>query len=56
MPPVASAPTPSARPGEPDRASPDDAEIERIMTVMERVLRRFIEMTVNIQRDLQRKG
>jgi len=56
MPPVASAPTPSARPGEPDRASPDDAEIERIMTVMERVLRRFIEMTVTIQRDLQRKG
>jgi hypothetical protein len=56
VPPVASAPTPSPRLGEPDRASPDDAEVERIMTVMERVGRRLIEMMVNIQRDLQKKG
>jgi hypothetical protein len=54
IPPAASAP--SAKPGEPDRASRDDAEIERIMTIMEKVWRRLVEMMMNIQRDLQKKG
>src|SRR5262249_44119484 len=43
VPPTAAAP-PSAKPGEPDRASRDDAEIERIMAVMEKVWRRLVEM------------
>jgi hypothetical protein len=43
VPPVASAPR-------------DDAELERIMTMMERVWRRLVEMMVNIQRDMQKKG
>src|SRR6266446_4868127 len=56
VPPTASAPPPSAKSGEPDRASRDDAEIERIMTMMEKVWRRLVEMMMNIQRDLQKKG
>jgi hypothetical protein len=50
------APPPSAKSGEPDRASRDDAEIERILTVMEKVWRRLVEMMMNVQRDLQKKG
>jgi len=56
VPPAASAPPPSAKSGEPDRASRDDAEVERIMTMMEKVWRRLVEMMMNIQRDLQKKG
>jgi hypothetical protein len=56
VPPAASAPPPSAKSGEADRASRDDAEVERIMTVMEQVWRRLVEMMMNIQRDLQKKG
>jgi hypothetical protein len=56
VPPVASAPPGSPKSAEPDRASRDDAEIERIMTVMEKVWRRLVEMMVNIQRDIEKKG
>jgi len=56
VPPTASAPPPSAKSGEPDHASRDDAEIERIMAIMEKVWRRLVEMMMNIQRDLQKKG
>jgi hypothetical protein len=56
VPPAASAPPASAKSGERDRASHDDAEIERIMAVMEKVWRRLVEMMMNIQRDLQKKG
>jgi hypothetical protein len=56
VPPAASAPPASAKSAEPDRASRDDAEIERIMTIMEKVWRRLVEMMMNIQRDLQKKG
>jgi hypothetical protein len=56
VPPAASPPPPSAKSGEPDRASRDDAEVERIMTMMEKVWRRLVEMMMNMQRDLQKKG
>jgi hypothetical protein len=56
VPPTASAPPPPAKPGEPDQASRDDAEVERIMTMMEKVWRRLVEMMMNIQRELQKKG
>jgi len=56
VPPTTSAPPPSVKSGEEHRASPDDAEIERIMTMMEKVWRRLVEMMMNIQRDLQKKG
>ena len=41
---------------EPDRASRDDAEIERALMVMEKIWRRLVEMMMNIQRDMQKKG
>ena len=56
VPPVASAPPALPKSPEPDRASRDDAEVERIMTVMERVWRRLVEMMMSIQRDVQKKG
>jgi len=56
VPPAASAPPAPPKAAEPDRASRDDAEIERIMTVMEKVWRRLVEMMMNIQRDMQKKG
>jgi hypothetical protein len=56
VPPAAAPPPPPAKSGEPDRASRDDPEIERILTVMERVWRRFVEIMMNIQRDMEKKG
>ena len=53
VPPAASA---SPKSTEPDRASRDDAELERVMVVMEKFWRRLVEMMVNIQRDIQKKG
>lgn len=55
VPPAARTPPPSGRSGEQDHASRDDAEIERMMVVMEKVWRRLVEMMTNIQRDLQKK-
>jgi hypothetical protein len=57
VPPVASAPSASPpKSAESDRAAREDAELERIMTMMEKVWRRLVEMMVNIQRDMQKKG
>jgi hypothetical protein len=57
VPPVASAPSVSPpKSAESDRAAREDAELERIMTMMEKVWRRLVEMMVNIQRDMQKKG
>ena len=56
VPPAASASPPWAKSGEPDRASRDSAEIERIMIVMEKVWRRLVEMMMGIRRDLHKKG
>jgi hypothetical protein len=57
VPPVASAPQASPpKSAEADRAARDDAELERIMNVMEKVWRRLVEMMMNVQRDMQRKG
>jgi hypothetical protein len=57
VPPVASAPQVSPpKSAEADRAARDDAELERIMNVMEKVWRRLVEMMMNVQRDMQRKG
>jgi len=57
VPPVASAPPASPpKSAESDRAAREDAELERVMTMMEKVWRRLVEMMVNIQRDMQKKG
>jgi hypothetical protein len=39
-----------------DHASRDDAELERVMNVMEKFWRRLVEMMMSIQRDMQKKG
>ena len=35
---------------------PDDAEINRIMGVMEKIWRRMVDMILSVQRDLQKRG
>ncbi len=69
VPPVASAPQladpptasaqprpPGSIPTEPDLAQRDKAEVDRVMDVVERLWRRFVELMTTIQRDIQRKG
>jgi len=53
---VPPAPPSSPKSAQSDHAAPDDAEIERVMNVMERVWRRLVEMMMNVQRDMQKKG
>jgi hypothetical protein len=66
-PPVASAPSgppaadapkrpPAPIPAEPDQRSRDNAEVDRVMDVVERLWRRLVELMNNIQRDIQRRG
>ena len=57
-PPTASAPprSPAPIPTEPDLAQRDKAEVDRVMDMMERLWRRFVELMTTIQRDIQRKG
>jgi len=56
VPPVASTPPASPKSAEPDHASRDDAELDRVMNVIEKFWRRLVEMMMNIQRDMQKKG
>jgi len=35
---------------------PDDAELNRIMAVMEKIWRRMVDMILSVQRDLQKRG
>lgn len=35
---------------------PDDAELNRVMAVMEKIWRRMVEMILSVQRDLQKRG
>lgn len=51
------------RPDEPGSKSqlqrpqlPDDAELNRIMGVMEKIWRRMVDMIMSVQRDLQKRG
>jgi hypothetical protein len=56
-PPTAMAPPrpPTPTPAEPDLRR-DNAEVDRVMDVMERLWRRLVELMATIQRDIQRKG
>jgi hypothetical protein len=67
VPPVASVPPqsnppseamrpPAPVPAEPDLRPRDNAEIDRVMDVVERLWRRLVELMATIQRDIQRKG
>jgi hypothetical protein len=35
---------------------PSDAELDRVLSFMERVWRRLVEMMADLQRDMQRKS
>jgi hypothetical protein len=55
-PPVASVPPSPPPSAESDRAAREDAEIERVMNVMEKAWRRLVDMMINIQREMQKKS
>jgi hypothetical protein len=57
-PPTASAPPrpPAPIPTEPDLRQRDNAEVDRVMDVMERLWRRLVELMTTFQRDIQRRG
>jgi hypothetical protein len=55
--PVPGVPSPSgARPDEPELKLPSDAEVDKVMSFLEKVWRRFIEMGRNVQKDIERKN
>ena len=47
---------PAARGSDQELKLPSSAELDRMMAFMEKVWRRLVEMMVNIQRDMQKKG
>ena len=47
---------PPASKGGLDLKPPNDSEIDRVMTYMEKIWRRLVEMMQNLQRDLQKKS
>jgi hypothetical protein len=56
-PPAAAPPSPSApTPADPNLRQRDNAEVDRVMDVMERLWRRLVELVSTIQRDIQRRG
>ena len=55
--PVPGVPSPSgAKPGEPDLKLPSDAEVDKVISFLERVWRRLIEMGQNVQKDVEKKN
>lgn len=46
--------TPGVRPPDQDLKLPDSAEVDRVMSFIEKVWRRLVEMMANIQRDLKK--
>jgi hypothetical protein len=47
---------PVASKDSPDGKSPKDSEIDRVMTYMEKIWRRLVEMMYTLQRDLDKKS
>jgi hypothetical protein len=47
---------PAASKSDPDFKSRTESEIDRVMTYMEKIWRRLVEMMQNLQRDLQKKS
>ena len=48
--------TPSAKPDEPELKLPSDAEVDKVISFLERVWRRLIEMGQNVQKDVEKKN
>jgi hypothetical protein len=54
--PVPGVPAPSgAKPREPELKLPSDAEVDKVISFLEKVWRRLIEMGRNVQKDVERK-
>jgi len=45
-----------AKPGEPELKLPSDAEIDKVISFLEKVWRRLIEMGRNVQKDVENKN
>jgi hypothetical protein len=45
-----------AKPGEPELKLPSDAEVDKVISFLERVWRRLIEMGQNVQKDVEKKN
>jgi len=55
--PVPGVPSPSgARPDEPELKLPSDAEVDKVISFLEKVWRRLIEMGRTVQRDVEKKN
>jgi hypothetical protein len=55
--PVPGVPGPSgANPGEPELKLPSDAEVDKVISFLEKVWRRLIEMGRTVQRDVEKKN
>jgi len=53
--PGVSAPS-STKPGEPELKLPSDAEVDRVVSFLEKVWRRLLEMGRNVQKDVEKKN
>jgi hypothetical protein len=47
---------PSAKPSEPELKLPSDAEVDKVMSFLEKVWRRLVEMGREVQKDVERKN
>jgi hypothetical protein len=47
---------PVAKPGEPELKLPSDAEVDKVISFLEKVWRRLIEMGRTVQKDVERKN
>jgi hypothetical protein len=47
---------PDAKPGEPELKLPSDAEVDKVISFLERVWRRLIEMGRDVQKDVEKKN
>jgi hypothetical protein len=45
-----------AKPDEPELKVPSDAEVDKVISFLERVWRRLIEMGRNVQKDVEKKN
>jgi hypothetical protein len=56
LPPGAPSTPSTAQGGDRDLKLPSDAELDRVMTVMEKAWRRLVDMMIRLQRDVQKKS
>jgi hypothetical protein len=45
-----------AKPSEPELKLPSDAEVDKVVSFLEKVWRRLVEMGRNVQRDVERRN